>query len=280
MDFTAITFVTILTAIGVLALIVSVITEVTKGVTILQKIPTNLQVIVLSLLLTLVTYFAYISYSDTAIVWYYIVADIIAGFIVAYVALYGWGKLAGLYRKFRNIPTLDITTNSTTFAKSVTPDNATKTSTENKSTNIIPETLVPAPSEATAAKDSKNDIKATVLPVIETLVTDTRSVATETKSLSSGILIKDNSPTATLTEDGSETDRTAIDISVSDSSSADRLTTDSSSSGTLLTDTLLTDTLLTDTLDTDIISNLSTPSTPTNATLLDESPKDNRQSEN
>ena len=112
MDFTASTFATILAVIGLLALIVSIITEVTKGVAILSKIPTNLQVIVLSITLTLVAYFAYISYSGSVIIWYYIVADIIAGFTVAYVTLYGWDKLAGLYKKFRNIPAVDMTVNS------------------------------------------------------------------------------------------------------------------------------------------------------------------------
>ena len=116
MDFTAGTFATILAAIGLLALIVSIITEVTKGVAILSKIPTNLQVIVLSITLTLLAYFAYITYSGSVIIWYYIVADIIAGFTVAYVTLYGWDKLAGLYKKFRNIPAVDMTVNSTKHA--------------------------------------------------------------------------------------------------------------------------------------------------------------------
>lgn len=108
MDFTASTIATILAVIGILALIVSIITEVTKGVAVLSKIPTNLQVIVLSITLTLVAYFAYITYSGSEIIWYYIVADIIAGFTVAYVTLYGWDKLAGLYKKFRNIPAIDL----------------------------------------------------------------------------------------------------------------------------------------------------------------------------
>ena len=116
MDFTAGTFATILAAIGLLALIVSIITEVTKGVAILSKIPTNLQVIVLSITLTLLAYFAYITYSGSVIIWYYIVADIIAGFTVAYVTLYGWDKLAGLYKKFRNIPAVDMTVKSTKHA--------------------------------------------------------------------------------------------------------------------------------------------------------------------
>ncbi len=107
----AVTLATILAVIGMLALLVSIITEVTKDVVLLSKIPVNLQVIVLSLTLTIVTYFAYISYTGSAIIWYYVVATIVAGFVVAYVVLFGWDKLAELYRRFRNIPPIDITDN-------------------------------------------------------------------------------------------------------------------------------------------------------------------------
>jgi len=97
--------VTILALIGLIAVIVSVITEVTKGVGVIAKIPADVQIIVLSLSLSLVAYFAYISYTGTAIVWYYVVGTVIASFIVAFVVMYGWDKLTALYMKFRNIPT-------------------------------------------------------------------------------------------------------------------------------------------------------------------------------
>lgn len=128
MEITAATFVTILAVIGLLALLVSVITEVTKGVVLLSKIPVDLQVIVLSLTLTIVTYFAYISYSGDAVIWYYVVATIVAGFVVAYVVLFGWDKFADLYRRFRNIPPIDVTADSlpeTTSMKSTNTFSAT-----------------------------------------------------------------------------------------------------------------------------------------------------------
>lgn len=109
MDLSAGMFATLLVVIGLLALIVSVVTEVIKDVVFLSKIPTDIRIIVLSLVLTLYAYFAYISYSGKAIIWYYVVATIIAGFVVAYVVMYGWDKLAQLYKKFRNIPTIDKT---------------------------------------------------------------------------------------------------------------------------------------------------------------------------
>lgn len=123
MELTSSTLVTILAVIGLLALIVSVITEVTRSVALLAKIPANLQVIVLSLTLTIVTYFAYISYSGEAVIWYHVIATVITGFIVAYVVLFGWDKLTNLYKKFRNIPLIDITADTiqgTDSAKSIT----------------------------------------------------------------------------------------------------------------------------------------------------------------
>ncbi|MFT4143284.1 MAG: hypothetical protein QM644_02425 [Mobilitalea sp.] len=155
MDFTASTFVTILAVIGFLALIVSIITEVTKGVAILSKIPTNLQVIVLSITLTLVAYFAYISYSGSVIIWYYIAADIIAGFTVAYVTLYGWDKLAGLYKKFRNIPAVDLTASTTkdsTLTKAVDSiDTALNTNSSNTASNTEPVNQIEGETDDTSA---------------------------------------------------------------------------------------------------------------------------------
>lgn len=124
MEITTGAFATILVVIGLLALIVSVITAVTKSVVQMTKIPENLLVIVLSLTLTITTYFAYISDSGNEVIWYHMIATVIASFIVAYVVLFGWDKLTDLYKKFRNIPQIDITsdpiqgatsTNSTTL---------------------------------------------------------------------------------------------------------------------------------------------------------------------
>lgn len=118
MEISASFMVTLLTIIGVLVIIVSIISELTKNITLLSKIPNNIQVIVLSQIITLITYFAYISYSGDTIIWYYVVATIIIGFTVAYVVLFGWNKLIELYKRFRNIPISDITLNTSIDANS------------------------------------------------------------------------------------------------------------------------------------------------------------------
>ena len=92
---------TIILAIGVLAFCVSVITEVFKGVGLLAKIPTDALVLVLSLAFTITAFIAYMQYVQQAILWYMILAAIMAGFQVAFVAMYGWEKLTGLWGRFK-----------------------------------------------------------------------------------------------------------------------------------------------------------------------------------
>ena len=90
----------ILAIIGVLAFMVSAITEVFKGVGILSKIPTDIVVLILSIGITVVAFIAYMQYIQQTILWYMILASIMAGFIVAFVAMYGWEKLSELWTRF------------------------------------------------------------------------------------------------------------------------------------------------------------------------------------
>ncbi len=97
----AITSITsLLAVVGALAFIVSIITQVFKGVSVLSKVPTDILVFVLSIGLTVIAFVAYMQYIQQAIVWYMIVAAIMAGFIVAFVAMYGWEKFSELWKRF------------------------------------------------------------------------------------------------------------------------------------------------------------------------------------
>lgn len=91
----------IVTAIGVLAFLISVITQVTKEIGFLKKIPTALEVLVLSLLLTPTAFFAYSSYTHTSVEWYMIVCSVVASFVVAFVCMFGWEKLSKLHERFK-----------------------------------------------------------------------------------------------------------------------------------------------------------------------------------
>lgn len=92
---------TLMGVVGALAFVVSVITQVLKGVKLLDKLPTDILVFILSIVLTLVAFFAYASYAGSAILWYYVVGAVIGGFIVAFVAMYGWTKLKELWDRFK-----------------------------------------------------------------------------------------------------------------------------------------------------------------------------------
>lgn len=91
----------IIAIIGVLAFMVSVITQVFKGVGVLSKIPTDILVFVLSIGLTVTAFIAYMQYIQQIILWYMIIASILAGFVVAFVAMYGWEKLSDLWNRFK-----------------------------------------------------------------------------------------------------------------------------------------------------------------------------------
>jgi hypothetical protein len=90
-----------LAVIGTLAFIVSVITQVFKGVGVLAKIPTDILVLVLSIGITVTAFVAYMQYIQQTIIWYMILAAILAGFLVAFVAMYGWEKFAELWSRFK-----------------------------------------------------------------------------------------------------------------------------------------------------------------------------------
>lgn len=91
----------ILGVVGFLAFIINVITQLTKEIGFLSRIPTSLQVIVTSLIICLLAYFGYSAYSDLTIQWYYVVGTIVGSFIVSYISMYGFEKLKEIYDRFR-----------------------------------------------------------------------------------------------------------------------------------------------------------------------------------
>ena len=79
----------LLVVVAVICTLISVITEFTKEIGILNRIPTSLQVLILSIIICVTAFFAYISYAKITFVWYYLVAVIFASFIVAIVCCKG-----------------------------------------------------------------------------------------------------------------------------------------------------------------------------------------------
>jgi hypothetical protein len=88
--------------ISLCAFAVSVITEVTKSLPGLNKIPTDIEVLVLSLVVTLVGLFVYAAYANIVLTWYLVVGGVVASFFVAFVSMFGWEKLSTLYNRFKS----------------------------------------------------------------------------------------------------------------------------------------------------------------------------------
>ena len=78
---------------GILVFLVNVIVEITKTIFPFNQVHTNIYTLVLSISLTVLSYFVYISYSCSKFIWYYLFAAVIVGFLVAYVAMMGYDKL-------------------------------------------------------------------------------------------------------------------------------------------------------------------------------------------
>lgn len=82
----------IITIIGVLVALTNVITEVIKKLT-WDKMPTNVLAVVVGELLTLAGGLAYFQVNGIEVVWYYVVALVVIGFMVSYAAMFGFDKL-------------------------------------------------------------------------------------------------------------------------------------------------------------------------------------------
>ena len=82
----------IVTLIGILVALTNVITEVVKKLT-WDKMPTNVLAVAVGELLTLTSGLAYFQIKGIDVVWYYVVALVVIGFMVAYAAMFGFDKL-------------------------------------------------------------------------------------------------------------------------------------------------------------------------------------------
>lgn len=82
----------IVTLIGILVALTNVITEVVKKLT-WDKMPTNVLAVVVGELLTLSSGLAYFQVNGIEVVWYYVVALVVIGFMVSYAAMFGFDKL-------------------------------------------------------------------------------------------------------------------------------------------------------------------------------------------
>lgn len=92
---------TILTIVGILVVLTNVVVQVLKKAT-WGKLPTNILAIIVSMVLTLVTFFAYCQINAIAVVWYMVVAAVVLGFLVSYAAMFGFDKLKEALAQINN----------------------------------------------------------------------------------------------------------------------------------------------------------------------------------
>ena len=95
------TYVTmVLTIVGVLVVLVNIITEVLKKA-LWDKLPTNILAVCISMVLTMIAFFAWTTITGTPVLWYYIVGAVVLGFLVAYAAMFGFDKLKEVLEKLK-----------------------------------------------------------------------------------------------------------------------------------------------------------------------------------
>lgn len=93
-----------LIAIGVLAFLTSIITQVIKEMPWINKFQTNAVALVIALILCPFAVVILCIYLQVKIVWYHIVGAVIAAFIVYLVATGGWEKVSEMWNrtKYKN----------------------------------------------------------------------------------------------------------------------------------------------------------------------------------
>lgn len=93
-----------LMAIGVLAFLVSIITQVIKEMPKLREIQTNAVALAVSLILCPISVIVACQYFKIVIEWYYVFASVIAAFIVYLVSTGGWERVSDMWNrtKYKN----------------------------------------------------------------------------------------------------------------------------------------------------------------------------------
>jgi hypothetical protein len=82
----------ILSIVGALVVVTNIIVQVLKKLT-WDKLPTNILAVIVSMVLTLVGFFAYCQIKSVAVAWYMVAGAIVLGFFVSYAAMFGFDKL-------------------------------------------------------------------------------------------------------------------------------------------------------------------------------------------
>ena len=91
----------ILGVLFVLTTTVNLIVEVAKRL--LPKIPTDLVVFIVSIVLTVLALFIGAEIMQITVMWYYAVGAVVLGIGVAYAAMFGWDKFTALWSRLKEL---------------------------------------------------------------------------------------------------------------------------------------------------------------------------------
>lgn len=91
----------ILAAIGGLVLATNVITEVIKKT--LSDLPAQITATIVSMVLTLTAFFAYVGMNEITVEWYMVIGAVVGGFFVSYGAQFGFDKLKEIINQFKGV---------------------------------------------------------------------------------------------------------------------------------------------------------------------------------
>lgn len=89
----------IILAIGIMAAIVSVVTEGLKFFEGLNKMPTQVLVIIVSMVITPATFIAIMAWYKQPIEWFMVFASFIAAFFIALVSMNGWDSITSIINR-------------------------------------------------------------------------------------------------------------------------------------------------------------------------------------
>ena len=89
----------ILTALLVLVTTVTMVVEVVNRL--IPKVPTDLVVFIISIVLTVVALFICAEIMEITVMWYYAVGAVVLGIAVAYAAMFGWDKFTALWSRLK-----------------------------------------------------------------------------------------------------------------------------------------------------------------------------------
>ena len=87
-------------AVACLVFGVNILVEVVKKL--FPKVPTTFVATILSVVVTMVVFFAWAAIIELTILWYYVVAAFVLGLFVAYAAMFGFDKLKAAWIRVKD----------------------------------------------------------------------------------------------------------------------------------------------------------------------------------